>query len=113
MPFNLDPTTQATGGTVAGRIPPEGLDFVTAEKQDIVGRGEIKLDSHLGVENPARVRDGPEVYVLMVDVFDSTVPDNDRAHVTSDAFPDSPEGAREASDFLRSYGFDVTVRHVP
>ena len=49
------------------------------------------------------------VRVIAVDVFDSTIKGANRAHLESDSFPPTGKGAREATDFLRDYGFEVTL----
>lgn len=46
---------------------------------------------------------------ISVDVFDSTVEDHDDAHLESEEFSNTDEGAMEATEFLRSFAFDVKV----
>ncbi len=64
-----------------------------------------KYDAHIRLERVPGEK-GPSIFV---DVFNSRVKDARKAHVESDYFANSPKGAREASEFLAGYGFDVTV----
>jgi hypothetical protein len=64
------------------------------------------------LENVIRTRDAHvrlEDDEVAVDVFDSSIQDPTAAHVDGDSFPDTSEGAKEATDYLRSFLFDVRV----
>lgn len=78
------------------RITPakKGTDLESTDK---------KYDAHVRLEEA-----GGELLIL-VDVFDSAVKRANSAHVNSDLFPVTPSGAKEATDYLREYGFDVRV----
>ena len=65
-----------------------------------------KHDAHVRTEPSP----GEKKRSIYVDVFNSKVKNATKAHVESESFPLSPTGAREATDFLAGYGFDVTVR---
>ena len=64
------------------------------------------------LENVIRTRDAHvqlEDDEISVDVFDSMVDDPGTAHVDSDSFPNTREGAEGATEYLRSFFFDVRV----
>lgn len=46
---------------------------------------------------------------LFVDVFDSAIEDPNEAHIVSEAFPWSDQGADEATQFLQEHGFHVAI----
>ena len=56
-----------------------------------------------------RTLPGEKKRSIYVDVFNSKAKNATKAHVESESFPLSPTGAREPTDFLAGYGFDVTV----
>ncbi len=78
------------------RITPtkKGTDLESADQ---------KYDAHVRLEKA-----GGE-WLIFVDVFDSTVKRANPAHVDSDSFPVTASGAKEATDYLREYGFDVRI----
>ena len=45
----------------------------------------------------------------MVDLFNFQIKDNARAHIESKDFPANMAGVREATDYLKGYGFDVIL----
>ena len=46
---------------------------------------------------------------IFIDVFDSTIQDHDEAHLVSESFLWSEQGADEATRFLQKYGFRIAV----
>jgi hypothetical protein len=64
-----------------------------------------KYDAHIRTEALAP----GESRVIFVDVFLSAITDANKAHVESQFFALSKTGAAEAADFLKGYGFEVTV----
>ena len=62
-----------------------------------------KYDAHVRLEMA-----GGE-WLIFVDVFDSGVKSGNAAHLDSDSFPIDGPGAKEATDYLREYGFDVRI----
>ena len=64
-----------------------------------------KHDAHIRLEKYRSDR-RPSIYV---DIFDSSIKSATKAHVESEFFPLTKQGAADASDFLLGYGFDVTV----
>lgn len=70
--------------------------------RDLTSR-DRKYDAHVRLETSAGE------LVIAADVFDSKIKGANRAHVESDTFPATVKGAREATLFLRDYGFEVTV----
>lgn len=46
---------------------------------------------------------------LFIDVFDTTIEDPNEAHLVSEAFPWSDQGADEATRFLQGHGFKVAI----
>lgn len=90
------------------------VDIVpTTQGQDLTSRyqshdAHIRLESrHYPSSGPAAAHDETEI---CVDVFDSSVADPSAAHVASDCFPWGNGGAIRATEFLRDWGFDQTVR---
>ena len=63
-----------------------------------------KLDAHVRLEN---LNDEPRI---TVDIFKTNVPDNDEAHLASDTFPANVRGAFQATELLRDYGFEETIK---
>lgn len=64
------------------------------------------------LDNVTKTRDANvrlEEGEIAVDVFDSRVQDAARAHIESEAFPTDEAGAAAATEFLRSFAFDVRV----
>jgi hypothetical protein len=61
--------------------------------------GYIRVETYEGI--------GTRIYV---DLFDSKEKDADKAHITSESFAHSAEGADEATTFLHENGFKVTAR---
>lgn len=61
-------------------------------------------DTHIRIETYKEV--GTNVYV---DLFDSAIEDPDDAHITTEMFPWSDEGADLATRFLQNHGFRVVV----
>jgi len=62
------------------------------------------VDGHIRIERYKQV--GTNIYV---DLFASKVKDADEAHITSEAFSWTDEGANEATKFLQENGFQVVV----
>ena len=60
--------------------------------------------SHIRIERCKE--SGTNIYV---DLFASKVKDADEAHITSESFPWTDEGASEATKFLQENGFRVVV----
>lgn len=60
--------------------------------------GHIRVETYKGI--------GTRIYV---DFFDSNEKDADKAHITSESFAHSEEGAKEATEFLQENGFRVKV----
>ena len=66
--------------------------------------GDKTIDGHIRIE---RYKDiGTNIYV---DLFASKMKNADEAHITSESFPWSDEGAGEATKFLQENGFRVVV----
>ncbi len=63
-----------------------------------------KYDAHIRLES---VVDAVEI---TVDVFDSAYFDPNAAHIDTATFPWGNAGAGHATEFLRTYGFNDTVR---
>jgi hypothetical protein len=63
-----------------------------------------QIDGHIRIESYKQV--GTNIYV---DLFVSKVKEADEAHITSESFPWSDEGANEATKFLQESGFHVVV----
>jgi hypothetical protein len=63
-----------------------------------------KIDGHIRIESYKGV--GTKIYV---DLFVSAVRDPDKAHITSESFPWTDGGAKEATKFLQENGFQVAV----
>lgn len=61
-------------------------------------------DAHIRTEKV----DGERM--IAVDIFDSSVKNSNRAHVESDLFEATIQGAEEAQGLLEEYGFTVRVR---
>jgi hypothetical protein len=80
------------------RIVPttRGTDLVSTDR---------KHDAHVRIE----LFSGEKKRSIYVDVFDSKVKNAIKAHIESKSFPLSRTGAREATDFLAGYCFDMTV----
>ena len=68
------------------------------ENSDKTVDGHIRIEKYKGV--------GTNIFV---DLFASKVKDADEAHITSEEFPWSDEGAAEATKFLQENGFRVAV----
>jgi hypothetical protein len=89
----------------------------TTEGQDLVAPFKISrgaepfrsYDAHIRLEEQ-EVVPGVRSTVVCADVFDSTELDNSKAHVESECEPWGNGGAKRITEFLQSYGFDVTVR---
>ena len=62
-----------------------------------------KYDAHVRLEEV----DGE--WLIHVDVFDSAFKRANAAHLDSDSFSVTASGAKEATDYLRDYGFDVRI----
>lgn len=62
------------------------------------------IDGHIRIEKYNQV--GTNIYV---DLFASKVKDANEAHITSEDFPWTDEGAGEATRFLQENGFRVVV----
>jgi hypothetical protein len=67
--------------------------------KDGATEGHIRVETYEGI--------GTRIYV---DLFDSEEKDVDKAHITSESFAHSAEGADEATRFLQENGFKVTAR---
>ena len=74
----------------------------TAKGTDIYSTDK-KYDAHLRLEKA-----GGE-WLIFVDIFNSAVKSANAAHVDSDSFAVTASGAKEATDYLREYGFDVRI----
>ena len=61
-------------------------------------------DGHIRIETYKRI--GTNIYV---DLFDSAIKDPDEAHIGSESFPWTDEGADETTRFLQEHGFRVAV----
>jgi hypothetical protein len=61
-------------------------------------------DAHVRIEAYRQI--GTNIFI---DVFDSTIGDPDEAHLVSEAFPWTDQGAEGATRFLQEYGFRVAV----
>lgn len=61
-------------------------------------------DAHVRIETYKKI--GTNIFI---DVFDSAIEDHDEAHLVSEAFPCSDQGADEATQFLHNHGFRVAV----
>jgi hypothetical protein len=83
----------------------EGFDLVVPTRggRDLQSK-DGKIDGHIRIESYKGV--GTKIYV---DLFVSAVKDPDEAHVTSESFPWTDEGAKEVTKFLRENGFQVAV----
>jgi hypothetical protein len=77
----------------------------TARGRDL-DSSDHRHDAHIRLER----FEGDRKDVITVDVFDSSVKDAKKAHVESEAFPVTKQGAADASDFLLGYGFEAKVR---
>ena len=62
------------------------------------------IDGHVRVETYNGI--GTRIYV---DLFDSEEEDANKAHITSESFAYSDDGADDATKFLRENGFKVTA----
>jgi len=62
------------------------------------------IDGHIRIETYKQL--GTSIYV---DLFVSAMRDADEAHITSESFLHSIEGADEATKFLQENGFQVAV----
>ena len=78
------------------RITPtkKGTDLESTDK---------KYDAHV------RLEEAGDEWLILVDIFDSAVKRPNAAHVDSDSFPVTTAGSKEATDYLRDYGFDVRI----
>jgi hypothetical protein len=65
---------------------------------------EGTLDGHIRIETYKEV--GTNIFV---DLFDSAVKDANKAHLKSEVFPWTDEGADKATRFLQKHGFPVVV----
>ena len=79
---------------------------VTEEGTDLHSE-DGKFDAHIRAE-----KDPEGVHQITVDVFDSRVRDNNRAHVDSELFDNTNQGAADAEDYLLGYGFRYRVREM-
>ena len=61
-------------------------------------------DAHVRIEAYKNI--GTNIFV---DVFNTAFEDPDVAHLVSEAFPWSDQGANEATRFLQEHGFHVAV----
>jgi hypothetical protein len=80
----------------------------TAAGQDLTST-DGKRDAHIRIEEQEYVP-GTKGTMICVDVFDSSVFDPNEAHMDSFCTPWGNLGAGEMTDFLKGYGFNVTVR---
>lgn len=78
----------------AFRAVPTGTDVVSPVE---------RLDGHVRLEGAGK---GARIYV---DLFQSDMEDAEEAHVSSESFPATKEGARAATDYLRARRFHVEV----
>lgn len=62
------------------------------------------VDGHIRIETYKKI--GTEIYV---DLFDSAIEDPTDAHIESQSFDHTDEGARDATEFLQGKGFSVVV----
>ena len=46
---------------------------------------------------------------ITADVFDNSIKDNDEAHITSESFPYTESGARQATEFLKGEGISTRL----
>lgn len=83
-------------------VPNEDGTDIDAGEYD----GHVRLER---VETGRRDEEGP--FEIYVDVFRSSVKLlKDNPHVESESFPNTDEGAEDATEFVRGYGFkDVTI----
>lgn len=79
--------------------------FVPTTEGGDLDSTDKNYDAHVRTESTP----GEKKRSIYVDVFSSKVANAIEAHVESDYFPLSPRGAREATDFLASYGLNVKV----
>ena len=75
----------------------------TRTGRDLTNMDETE-DAHIRIETYKAI--GTRIYV---DVFDSSVQDPSAAHIVSEMFPWSDEGADEATQFLQKHKFRVAV----
>ena len=61
-------------------------------------------DGHIRIEAYKQI--GTDIYV---DLFDSAMKDPNEAHLTSESYPWTDEGADEATRFLQKHGFRIVV----
>jgi hypothetical protein len=61
-------------------------------------------DAHVRIETYKQI--GTNIYV---DIFDSAIEDPNEAHLVSEMFTWTDEGANEATRFLQKHGFQVAV----
>jgi hypothetical protein len=61
-------------------------------------------DAHVRIETYRQIGTN-----LFIDVFDSAIEDPNEAHLVSEAFPWSDQGADEATRFLQEHGFHVAL----
>lgn len=77
------------------RLTEEGVDLVNITRT---------RDAHV------RLDDSPEGREIFVAVFDSSFKDPNEGYIESEAFRVTRPGAAEATEFLRSFAFDVKVQ---
>lgn len=46
---------------------------------------------------------------ITADVFDNSIKDNDKAHITSESFPYTESGAKQATEFVKGEGVSKTL----
>ena len=78
--------------------------IITEQGADVPPTKDGRYDAHVRLED---VPGGGKR--IIVDRFNFQIKDNARAHIESKDFAANMEGVREATDYLRGYGFDVTL----
>jgi len=89
------PWVAASTGSVTPTF--RGVDIVTPTGN---------FDGHVRLE---RVTGEPDASIT-IDIFESADPDPNKAPAASESFQNTPEGAREATEWLAEWGFRVEVK---
>lgn len=89
---------------------PRGLkkhSFTSEKKRATVVKITSQGKDFKGDETTVHVR--REGNRITADVFDNSIKDNDKAHITSESFPYTDVGAKQVTEFLKGEGISKTL----